>query len=303
MAAKTATREVEIVVVNAEVMFGMDRPCYGEIVQVVGIDHMEGVRIAHVGRSYREICDTCLGTGFRPEYAGLFGGTCFYCRGCGLRELIGSGTADELVKVLVRRAKARVRAAAKRQAKAAAESAAHKVWLAANPAVQEIADRFGRLGWCGHGGGCYRGACEAVRAEIRETHDPILLELAGAATCRIISEKQVALLSRLVEQHAVAVKAREVKAGKVAEQKWLGAEKEKISATGVLGKPVYLDGDYGTRTLYKLTTADGDRVAWFRTGFHEFEAGATVTLTGTVKKLTESEKYGKETQLTRCKIS
>ena len=72
---------------------------------------------------------------------------------------------------------------------------------------------------------------------------------------------------------------------------------------GTLAKPVWLDGTYGTTTIYKLTTTDGNTVTWFRTGFHEFEAGATVTLTGTVKKLSESEKYGKETVLTRCKVS
>lgn len=303
MAAKTATREVEIVVVNPSAAFGMDRPIPGQIVTVVGIDHMVGVEIAQVGRNYREICDTCGGGGFRPEYAGLFGGRCFYCRGCGLHDLIGSGSAEELIKVLVRRAKARARAAAKRQEKADAASAAYRVWLAANPAVQEIADRFGRLGWCDHGGGCYREACEAVRAEIRETHDPILLELAGAATCRIITGPQVALLHRLVGEHADRVIAREAKAEKVAERKWIGTEGAKITVAGTLSKPVYFDGDYGTRTLYKLMTADGDSVTWFRTGFHEFEAGETVTLTGTVKKLTQSEKYGKETQLTRCKVS
>lgn len=311
MATKTASREIEIVVVNPRAAFGLNQ-VIGETVRIVGVEYMEGVEIARIGDSYRELCYTCDASGFRPEYAGIFGGTCFYCKGSGLHQLIGSGTVAELAKVLVRRAKARDRAAAKREAKWAAAKAAHAAWLIANPAIADIAARFGRITSCEHELAafaiaeyreCYREECNERISEIRDTHDPILLELAGAATCRVITDAQVRLLGKLVIQHAARVAAREAKAVKVAERKWLGAEKEKISATGTLAKPHHSESDWGSSTLYKLTTTEGDVVSWWRSGYHEFEAGARVTLTGTVKKLTDSEKYGKETVLTRCKVA
>lgn len=303
MATKTATRQVEIVVVEAAWTFGFNGRSAGEVVRVVGVEYMEGVEIARFGERYREICDTCQGSGFRPEYAGIFGGQCFYCKGSGLRELIGAGDPGELVKVLVRRAKSRERYAAKREAKFAAAAAAHKVWLVENPHIREIADRFGSLTHCEHEADCYREPCQEKAREVRNTHDPLLLELAGYASCRLITEAQTELLIKVAAEHEVRAAAHAVKTAKVAERKYLGAVGEKVAVTGTLAKPWWSEGDYGTSTLYKLTTAEGDVVTWFRTGFHEFEAGATVTLTGAVKKLRETKEYGKETQLTRCKIS
>ena len=34
---------------------------------------------------YKRDCNKCLGTGFLPEYAGIFNGTCFKCNGVGYR--------------------------------------------------------------------------------------------------------------------------------------------------------------------------------------------------------------------------
>lgn len=316
MVAKTATRKapasIEVTVIDAARRFGHSGYTLGQVVRLAKTtdEYLDGVELARFGQSYREICGNCGGTGFLPFYAGIADGVCFPCMGAGTGKQIGAGTVEELTKVIVRRAKARARTAAKREAKFAAAKVAHVAWIAANPAVAEIAARFGSLTDCrcerataDQWRECNEESCWEQQREVRNTHDGVLLELAGYATCRIITDRQVDLLVKLVAEHEVKVTAREARAVQTAEQKWLGAAGVKISATGVLGKPIYLDGDYGTRTLYKLTTADGDRVAWFRTGFHEFEAGATVTLTGTVKKLTESEKYGKETQLTRCKVS
>ena len=314
MATKTAARKtealIEVIVVESAFRFGHSQRNIGQIVKLANTadEYLDNVEVARFGRRYLDICGNCRGIGFLAQYAGIAEGVCFACAGSGVGKQIGAGTVEELTKVIVRRAKARARTAAKREAKFEAARVAHVAWIAANPHIAEIAARFGSLTNCEceraeQWRECNNESCWERIREVRNTHDGLLLELAGYATCRIITDKQVDLLIKLIAEHGVKVAAREVKTAKVAEQKWLGAEKEKISATGVLGKPVYIDGDYGTRTLYKLTTADGNRVAWFRTGFHEFEAGVTVTLTGTVKKLTDSEKYGKETQLTRCKVS
>lgn len=283
--------------------YGFNGQNRGTLIQLSGHPHIEGREVARFGDRYREICGTCQGTGFRPEYAGILGGQCFYCRASGLGELVGTGTALELARKLRTRAQAADRRAAKRLAKVEQAITDHRIWLAAHPEIREIAERFGHLDNCEHGGDCQHDTCWTRRQANRKNHSPLLLELASYATCRIITDKQVELLVQLVADHAERVIAREAEAAWVAEQQWIGTEGAKIIVTGVLGKPVHLEGDYGTRTIYKLTTATGDRVAWFRTGHHEFEAGETITLTGIVKKLTESEKYGKETQLTRCKIS
>jgi hypothetical protein len=320
MATKTATRKtagkavalIEVNVIEARRTFGHSGHTVGQVVALTktGDEYLDGIELARFGQSYREICGNCGGSGFLPFYAGIADGVCFPCMGAGTGKQIGSGTVEELTKVLVRRAKARARTAAKREEKFAAAKVAHVAWLAANPAVAEIAARFGSLTDCR----CERAAADQWREcneetcwerqrEVRNTHDGVLLELAGYATCRIITDKQVDLLIRLVAEHAIKTAAREVKASAVAERKWLGAEGEKISATGTLGRPYHSESAWGTSTIYKLTTDDGNVVTWFRSGYHQFEAGVRVTMTGTVKKLAESEKYGKETVLTRCKLA
>lgn len=270
----------------------------GTLVLLSGHPHIEGREIARFGTTYREICDTCQGTGFRPEYAGIHGGQCYYCTGSGLGKVAGTGTALELARKLRTRAQAADRRAAKRAEKQAQAATDYVNWLAANPEVREIADRFGHLDNCEHGGDCQHDACWTRRQANRRSHAPLLLELASYAAHRVITDKQVDLLIQLVIDHAERVAAREA-----TERKWLGAEKEKVAVTGTLGKPYHSESDWGTSTLYKVTTADGDVASWWRPGFHEYEAGTTVTLTGTVKKLRETEAHGKETQLTRCKVS
>ena len=314
MATKTAARKttplVEVTVIEAGYGFGHSGRSVGQVVALAntGDDYLNGVELARFGRSYREICGNCRGSGFLPHDADIAEGVCFRCGGSGIGKQIGAGTVEELTKVLIRRAKARARTAAQREAKFEAARVAYVAWIAANPHIAEIGARFGSLTDCGceraeHWRECNNGSCWERIREVRDTHDAALLELAGYVMGRIITEKQVTLLLELAAEHEVKAAARKVKAAKVAERNWLGFTGEKISATGTLARPYHSESEWGTSTIYKLTTVEGDVVTWFRTGFHEFEAGATVTLTGTVKKLTETEKYGKETVLTRCKVS
>jgi hypothetical protein len=282
--------------------FGHSGRTTGTVIQLGGHPHLDGQQIARIGESYAEICGTCAGSGFRPEYGGIDAGRCWPCAGSGLGKMVGRGTAIEVARKIRNRAQAADRRAAKREAKWSEESRLHAEWLAANPQTAAIAERFGRLTECGHGGGCAREACWENRQQVADRHAPLLLDLAGRALYGALTADQALLLAQLSADHEVRAAAREAKEAKIAERKWLGVEKEKVSVTGTLGRPYHSESEWGTSTLYKLTTAEGDVVAWFRTGYHEFEAGTQVTLTGTVKKLAESEKYGKETVLTRCKI-
>jgi hypothetical protein len=288
--------------------FGYNAKSHGMLTTLSGHPAIEGIEIARFGggtnpTTYREICSTCRGTGFRPEYAGVYGGQCFYCNATGLGKVYGTGTALEVARKIKTRVQAAARRDAKRVAKIDAERTAHRVWLDANPEIAAIAAEFGNIGRCEHGWDCGRENCYIAAQEARDLVDPTLLSVASQALCRPISPTQEILLVQLVAENTRRVAAREAKAAKVAERGWVGQQGEKVSVTGVLTFAKHIESHFGTSTLYKVTTAEGDVASWFRTGYHEAEQGATITLTGTVKKCEQSDKYGKETVLTRCKIS
>jgi len=85
---------------------------------------------------------------------------------------------------------------------------------------------------------------------------------------------------------------------------WIGAEKDKITFTGVIESLRWISTDFGSTALYMLRNAEtGNIVKWFasRPALGE-ETGVMVTITGTVKKLDEYNGV-KATVLTRCKLS
>ncbi|MGL5827849.1 MAG: hypothetical protein ACRCYU_24045 [Nocardioides sp.] len=84
---------------------------------------------------------------------------------------------------------------------------------------------------------------------------------------------------------------------------WFGAVGEKVEFTGVIELIRWIDGTYGTTTLYSIRNEDDGRIVkWFasRDALGE-EEGVTVTIKGTVKKHDEYQDV-KSTVLTRCKL-
>lgn len=80
----------------------------------------------------------------------------------------------------------------------------------------------------------------------------------------------------------------------------IGAVKSKVTVKGEVAMVRGIEGQYGVTTLLVLN-CDGNVVKWFASGEHDFQKGATMTLTGTVKDHGEY-KGVKETVLTRCKV-
>ena len=83
---------------------------------------------------------------------------------------------------------------------------------------------------------------------------------------------------------------------------WIGEIKEKVDIEATLKFDKLLDGAYGTTTMMKFVTVDGDLVTWFASGVHDVEKDGVYKIAGTIKKLSEYN-GNKETVLTRCKLS
>ncbi len=287
----------------------------GMVVRLSGHYTIEGREVARFGQTYREICEHCEGTGYRPGYGYSDGSRCWPCNYSGLiGRKFGSGTALELARKL----RDRARAAERRDAARAAVNARREVeraaglaaWTAANGHLAETVAKFSPFLACEHwsltSGPCYREVCEAARYAAEEIYFPELLQLAYTARWRALDGEETARLEALAARQAERDAKRLAAEVRTAAKKHLGQVGEKITVTGTLAKSIFFESNFyggSGSTLYKLTTAEGDTVTWFRTGFHSFDGGEAITLTGTVKALKETEKYGKETQLTRCKIS
>jgi hypothetical protein len=81
---------------------------------------------------------------------------------------------------------------------------------------------------------------------------------------------------------------------------YIGSEGDKVEVKGTISAIRYIEGDYGTTTLYTILTTDGNLVKWFasREALGEKE-GVEVHIVGTVKKHDDYEGV-KSTVLTRA---
>jgi len=273
----------EMTVIEARRSFGtLDCRRHGAVVEI------GGHTLAQFGETYREICEACNGTGYRPGYEFVDSGRCWPCGYTGLRKLVGKGTAAELVKVFARRARQKELRDAKRRAADALAAAAHRTWAAANPDVTNAAiavrvtdEAFGE----GYG---------------KRPYSALLVSLAYKAGHTILTDKQTAaLLDMYAEENTRTVQRA---AAAAAKREWIGAVGDRVTYTGAIVYTTTSENDYGVSTLYKVTTAEGNTVAWWRSGHHDVALGTVLTIKATVKKLTETQEYGKETQVTRGKI-
>ena len=291
MATKVTVSDSDIVVKVERAEFGMTFcRSIGRVVTVLGHYQLAQFRRGADLAEYVEICDTCSGTGFRPEYAGVFGGQCFPCRGRGLHGTVGTITLLDLVRKLRRREADAKRREAKRTAEQAAKTDAHSAWLAQHP---QLAARLAEV-----------RATIVVGGGSERAFGPTTRDIASRATRWTLSDAQVALFERLYAQDKEALAARQATA---AARDWIGEVNDKVTFTGklVFTRLAHKDlgwGQTATSTLYTLVGADDTTVKWWRSGYFEPTLFEIYTVTGVVKKLETSAEYGKATVITRAKI-
>lgn len=266
-----------------------------ELISVTtGARYSEFYRLAN-GRLGR-VCGTCGGSGYRPEYAGIYGGQCFPCGGSG-----GGKSFADLDEVL-KAERTNARAAQRRAEKAAQaeaerptrEAALHAELTAAHPLLAELT----YLGNVDTGSGYginYGGILGDLRGK---------LEKYGS-----LSDAQIALAEKIVREDMERQAAREAReAQRSAErearkQAAIGEVGERREFTGTVRFSKYFTNDYSGTTLLVIDTAEGT-VKWFATGYIEIENGANVTLRATVKEHEVSDVYEEiATKVTRGKLT
>lgn len=256
-------------------------------------------------------CDESLGV---ITWAGhVYGGVCFQCNGAGHRSAVGDEATA--VKVATRRAKARIRAAVKREAdlaaKRAATDAAVAAWREANPEVAALVDEVlaGRPAW---DYAAYASSDEAAEYAWREQWGNFIVDLADGVDAVAhpgMTEAQGAAFVAAVAK----VKAREqAKVERQAASRHLDAQEgDKVAVTGTVEVRLTVEqsAGYTTRTALMLVikgTGEHEGVTVKTTGsgatLWDVQRGDTVTLSGTVKGFGEYDGVA-QTLLTRCKAT
>jgi hypothetical protein len=101
-------------------------------------------------------------------------------------------------------------------------------------------------------------------------------------------------------QERSLIRKAEAEAASGSPSEHFGAVKERLTLTVTIEAIRYIEGQWGTTTLYSLTTADGNVAKYFAsTDALGDETGRTLTIKGTVKGHGEYRGI-KETTLTRC---
>lgn len=116
-----------------------------------------------------------------------------------------------------------------------------------------------------------------------------------------VSAKNIGYLVALFPAYARAmdqIKSSENRPEKSNE--WLGAEGQKITAKVKVVSTRLIDGAYGTTQMVKMEDENGNNLTWFNSGANRLEDGASLTITGTVKKH-DTYQGQKQTMLTRVK--
>jgi hypothetical protein len=232
----------------------------------------EGTKTIMVPR----VCGRCGGAGGADKWKPT-GWTCYQCGGC------GRGEPKEVRLYTQERIDALNAALEKRRAKKAAKAKAKADALEAERAL--IRDAF-------------RLANPLLEVWSLDDDSDIIRDIGARCLerCTEPSEKQVELVTRILDRRIAEAKARN--AGH------LGKVGERIELTVTLNKKVPLHARfYGEhRILYIMTdAATGANVTWMNTGHTFFEEGATVRIKGTVKE--HGDYNGKpQTKLTRVKL-
>lgn len=120
----------------------------------------------------------------------------------------------------------------------------------------------------------------------------------------VVGVKQIGLVASAPQaliRHQEKQAERKAEATKTADSDFVGQPKDKVEVKGTIEAVRFIDGDYGTTTLYTILGEDGNLFKWFSTnGALGEQAGVQVHIRGTVKKHDEY-RGTKSTVLTRCK--
>lgn len=240
---------------------------------------------------YRELCDACDGTGYRPGYQFIDNGRCWPCQYSGLH---GKGrTKEEMDRLFRTRATRLANQRAKVEALVAAAEAAHAVWFAAlNPVAREVirtvldavqidAEQSARNGYL----------CIIEDAGFPEK----IIERAWQAETMILKDVEVAFLVADYHKHIARAAAQ-------AERTFMGNVKDKLEFTAKVVFTKVIDGIYGSTTLIKFEDEQGNVATWFASGIQDVQRDQRYTVKGTVKAQEDSQQYGKQAILTRCKL-
>lgn len=285
----TKTREIVIEAVG-QMSIGVNK-LPGILCKLNG-ETVVAVNIVGCGdRVYRELCDACDGTGYRPGYAFSDNSRCWPCDYSGLR---GKGrTKEEMDRLFRTRATRAANQRRKVEELARKAQAEHAEWFAAlNPVAREVIktvldavkideERPARYG-------CI---CIIEDAGFPEK----VIERAWMAETMILGAAELAFLVADYQKHVDRAAAQAVRT-------FMGTEKQRITFTGKVVFTKVIEGYYGSTTLVKFEDEQGNVATWFASGFQDVQRDERFTVTGTVKALEDSEKYGKQTILTRCKL-
>jgi hypothetical protein len=289
MATKTTTREIVIEAIG-QMSVGVNKT--PAILCKLSGETVVALRFSGDGEAvYRELCDACDGTGYRPGYGFIDSGRCWPCNYSGLH---GKGrTKEDMDKLFRTRATRERNAAAKAERLAAAAHEAQEARFAAlHPVAREVISTILDAVTVDEERSAYYG-------DLYVTEDAgypeKLIYQAWSARYREQTTGEIALLVADFKRFNDRAAAQAVRT-------FMGEEKAKITFTGKVVFTKVIDGIYGSTTLVKFEAADGNVATWFASGIKDVQRDEVYTVTGTVKKLENSEQYGKQTILTRCKL-
>lgn len=126
------------------------------------------------------------------------------------------------------------------------------------------------------------------------------------AAADVVTSKHFGLLASAPQayaRHLGQVAERKAQASKSEGSEWVGqVGDKKVLVEGTIEQVRYFHGDYGTTTIYKILSKEGNLFTWFSSnGALGDDEGVEVKITGTIKKH-EEFKGTKTTVLTRCKV-
>lgn len=132
-----------------------------------------------------------------------------------------------------------------------------------------------------------------------------VLNLKAVAAGKFVSRRNIGLLASAPQAYAryqerTLIREREDSIYKASQH--FGAVKERMELTVEVKGVRYIEGDYGTKTLYTLLTSDGNIAKWFASSdVLGEEPGGKFVLRATIKDHDEWEGM-KSTKLTRCSV-
>lgn len=140
------------------------------------------------------------------------------------------------------------------------------------------------------------------------------LNMKAVAAGKFVSRRNIGLLASAPQawaKHQERTLIREREASIYKNSQWFGTAPDKAKGikasrhdlTVTVKVIRYIDGEFGTTTLYTLVTEDGNVAKWFSSGTDKLgdKVGARYVIRGSVKKHDEWEGM-KSTHLTRCTV-